>query len=161
MSREYQAFSDRLRGSDDKTRQVIWDRRTSTDSRQLWTIPCPERWELLPESERKMRSHCCAAICYLAEIRLWSRSISQGTIATSRTCGGCGKPTSIIKVIRNDPHFTPALHQAIRQRYEDALSLGVEVRLDGSWEIPGTVKAPEPDIRAQDANQPEQPEFAG
>lgn len=162
-------FAHRLRDSSDDTREVIWSRRTSHDSKMLWEIPCPERWELLPASERKMRSQCCASICFLGEILLWQSAKSQGVIATAKICGGCGKPIAGLKVLSNVPEFTPEIHRDILADVERSLSLGVEVQPDGSWalsgrprkyKIGGVAREVLADIvKASNANQPEQPEF--
>ena len=164
-----QSLADRLRGASEETREVIWSRRTSQDSKMLWEIPCPERWELLPASERKMRSQCCAAVCWLGEILLWKLAKSQGVIATAKICGQCKKPLHGLKIMSNVPEFTADLHREILADVERALSLGVEVQPDGSWalsgrprkyKIGGVAREVLADIvKASNANQPEQPEF--
>ena len=134
-SSEARTFPDRLRMSGDPQREVLWERRTSADSKALWEITCPERWELLPPSERNMRSRCCAAVLWLGEILLWNKSKPQGTIAEAKVCGGCGKPTSGLIIKANVPEFTKGLHQAILSDFENALAGGVEIANDGTWNL--------------------------
>ena len=53
---------DRLRMMSDERREAYWPNRSTAEMVQLWTLPGDEVFNLLPPSERKVRSKCCASV---------------------------------------------------------------------------------------------------
>ncbi len=53
-------IAERLRMMSDERREAYWPNRTTDEMKQLWNAP--DRFNLLPPSERRIRSRCCAEI---------------------------------------------------------------------------------------------------